>query len=80
MKRSGKCPKCGSQDIAADAKAIDHSSPVELELSVATFKKPDALLFKEKAVSPMSAWVCLDCGCVELYADSPTHLRVPVCQ
>ena len=49
MKRSGKCPKCGSADIIADAKAIDRShGGQEKDLSIATFGKPNALIFKDK--------------------------------
>lgn len=77
MKSTNKCPKCGSSDIATDAKAIDRGGMynTEWELSVATFKKPEALVFNEKSVSPLSAWVCLSCGYVEFYADSPEQLR-----
>ena len=76
MKRTNKCPKCGSTDIIADAKAMDrthHSS--EKELTVATFQKPDAFLFKGKATTTLSAWVCGGCGHVEFYADTPQSLK-----
>jgi predicted nucleic-acid-binding Zn-ribbon protein len=49
MKRTGKCPKCGSSDVVADAKAIDRGhGNSQQEMSVATFRKPEALVFKEK--------------------------------
>jgi predicted nucleic-acid-binding Zn-ribbon protein len=77
MKRSGKCPKCGSTEIVADAKAIDRGhGNAQLEMSVATFRKPEALLFKEKQVSTVSAWVCTECGYIEFYADSPQTIRL----
>ncbi|MGH2568103.1 MAG: hypothetical protein ACRDGA_07155 [Bacteroidota bacterium] len=76
MKSTNKCPKCGSSDVIADAKAIDRTQhSAETELSVATFHKPDALLFKGKASTPLSAWVCSDCGYVEFYADSPKSIK-----
>ena len=77
MKHTKKCPKCGSSDIIADAKAIDRGhGNLEGELSVGTFRHPDALLFKGRLASTMSAWVCANCGYVELYADSPRSIKV----
>ena len=77
MKRTNKCPKCGSSDVLADAHAIDRSQYGETELTVATFRKPEALLFKGQLTTPLSAWVCADCGYVEFYADSPRSIKVP---
>jgi predicted nucleic-acid-binding Zn-ribbon protein len=76
MKSKNKCPKCGSSDIIADAKAIDRRRYDEAPLSVATFANPEAFLFKGKLSTTMSAWVCADCGYVELYADSPQSIKV----
>jgi predicted nucleic-acid-binding Zn-ribbon protein len=77
MKRTNQCPKCGSNDIIADAKAIDRGHyNGESELSVATFRRPEAMLFKGQLTTTISAWVCADCGFVELYADSPRNIRV----
>ena len=76
MKRTNKCPKCGSSDIIADAKAIDRADlNIETELTVATFRRPDALLFKGQLTTKLSAWVCADCGYVEFYADSPQSIK-----
>lgn len=77
MKRTRKCPKCGSNDIIADAKAIDRADyNVQSELSVATFRTPHALMFKGQVTTTLSAWVCVECGFVEFYADSPRTLKV----
>ena len=80
MKRTNKCPKCGSSDVIADAKAIDRSyggyGSTQTDLIVATFRKPDAVLFKGQQNTTLSAWVCADCGFVEFYADSPKTLKV----
>ena len=78
MKRTSKCPKCGSGDVIADAKATDSTHGGETELWVATFRKPEAILFKGQSTltTTMSAWVCSDCGYVELYADSPRNIRI----
>jgi len=78
MKRSGKCPKCGSQEIIADAQALDRGDAnARYELSVATFRKPDAVIFKQRQMSTVSASVCAQRGGVELYADSPASLKLP---
>ena len=80
MKRTNKCPKCGSSDVIADAKAIDrtyggHGSD-QTELTVAKFRKPDAVIFKGQQETTLSAWVCAECGFVEFYADSPKTLKI----
>ena len=79
MKQTNKCPKCGSSELIADAKAIDRSygsGTQPDELTVATFRKPDAVLFKGQQNTTVSAWVCAACGFVEFYADSPKTLKV----
>ncbi|MDB6131880.1 MAG: hypothetical protein JWM59_123 [Verrucomicrobiales bacterium] len=78
MKTTGKCPKCGSTEIVADAKAIDHGhGNHQGDMMLATFRKPEALLFKGSRKTTLSAWMCMDCGFVELYADSPENLKLP---
>ena len=80
MKCTNKCPKCGSSDVIADAKVIDRThgpwGSNETESTVATFRKPDAFLFKGQQNTTLSAWVCAECGFVEFYADSPKTLKV----
>jgi len=80
MKRTNKCPKCGSSDVIADAKAIDRSygsyGSTQTDLTVSTFRKPDAVLFKGQQNTPLSAWVCAECGFVEFYAESPKTLKM----
>ena len=76
MKQTGKCPKCGSLDIIADAKAIDRAHGNSMrDMSVATFGNPKAMIFKDKKETAVSAWVCEDCGFVEYYADYPMMLK-----
>ncbi len=78
MRRTGKCPKCGATDIVADAKAIDRGhSNVQREMSVATFRLPQAFIFKGKQETTVSAWVCAGCGYIEFYADQPATLKLP---
>ncbi len=76
MKSSGRCPKCGSTNIIKDASAVDQNGIHEYELKVATYVDPTALIFKGKMGSSLlSAWVCMECGFTELYADTPKALR-----
>jgi predicted nucleic-acid-binding Zn-ribbon protein len=66
MRQSGKCPKCGSQDIVANAKPRlqEHVESVDLVV----YDKPDALLFKgEKERYELAAWICKACGYTEWY-------------
>jgi hypothetical protein len=49
---------------------------MEYELSIATFRKPEAMLFKGEQKTTLSAWVCADCGYVEFYADNPSQIKV----
>ena len=54
-------------EIIADAQALDRGDAnAKYELSVATFRKPDAVIFKQRQTSTVSAWVCERCGYVEL--------------
>ena len=76
MKQSGKCPKCASTRIIADAKVVDRGhGNVEGDMTLATFGKPEAILFKEKQKTTVSAWVCASCGYVEFYADQALGLE-----
>jgi predicted nucleic-acid-binding Zn-ribbon protein len=78
MKQTGKCPKCGCTEIVADAKAVDRGDcNTEYDMAVATFGKPRALIFKDKRMTTVSAWVCASCGYVEFYADSPRAIVSP---
>jgi predicted nucleic-acid-binding Zn-ribbon protein len=68
MRQSGKCPKCGSQNIVQNAKPVifPHST---YELELAVYEKPEALLFKgEKERYTLGAWICKGCGYSELYS------------
>jgi predicted nucleic-acid-binding Zn-ribbon protein len=77
MKATNKCPKCGNSDIIADALAIDrgHGNSRQ-EMTVATFARPEAFIFKQMQATSLSAWVCASCGFVEFYADHPTKIKV----
>ncbi len=76
MKRTNKCPKCGSSEVIADAKPIQPNPVGDDRILIATFRKPKAAVFKGQASTTLSAWVCADCGYVELYADAPNHIKI----
>lgn len=77
MKQTGKCPKCGSSGIVADVKTIDRGPSLsQFDMSIATYRNPEALVFKEKQETTVSAWVCEACGYVEFYADQPKAIRL----
>jgi len=70
-----KCPDCNSEKIIKNAKAIDRGeSNMNLDLSVAIDKFPDALIFKQRVASDVDADVCGECGFVQFYAKNPEIL------
>jgi predicted nucleic-acid-binding Zn-ribbon protein len=75
MKDTSICPKCECKEIITDAKAIDRDSGTEFDLSVATFQYPNAVIFKGKHESKISAYICSRCGYVEFYADDVKTLK-----
>ena len=77
MKQTNKCPKCSSSNVLADARVIDRTYMGTYEFTVSTFRNPEALVLKGETSSTVSAWVCAECGYLELYADRPDKLRRP---
>lgn len=76
MKTTGKCPKCGKTEIVEDARMIDHGhAGIQQDMTIATYKQPKAILFKGKQTTTVSAWLCISCGFIELYADHPSWVR-----
>jgi len=77
MKITGQCPKCGSTEIIANAKPIDRGhKDWEKAFTLATYGNPTALVFTDKHTSTVGAWVCVQCGYVEFYANSPSSLKL----
>ena len=76
MKATNQCPKCNSCQIIKNATPIDLSGAGTGKLSVATYSKPKAFLFKGQLTTTLSAWICADCGYVEFYADSPQSIKI----
>lgn len=46
----------------------------ERELQVRVDADPTAMMFKKSVRSPVHAWICGQCGYVEMYADKPGEL------
>ena len=67
MRQSGKCPKCGSQDIFQNARVLDKTRGLTDSLEIAVYDKPEALIFNGEKRYSMGAWVCKGCGYTELY-------------
>jgi predicted nucleic-acid-binding Zn-ribbon protein len=70
MKTTGKCPKCGSTEVYVDA-CVREQFPV----IVVAVRDPHAIFFKREKRAALRAWICTDCGYVELYADKPQTLK-----
>jgi hypothetical protein len=69
--KSGVCPKCQSQNIIRGARVGPDAAFDPLWVSV--FRARRSLFFPRRG-SRARAWVCGDCGYVELYADEPGPL------
>lgn len=67
MRYSGKCPKCGSQNIVDNASALTHSPHLGNHMELVIYEKPDALFLKEKKRYTVGAWICTECGFTEFY-------------
>ena len=74
MRRVDKCAKCGSSSVIQRAMVVDFGQGGERDLKVRVDADPTAMVFKKSARSVVHAWICGECGYIELYADSPTEL------
>ena len=71
-----KCAKCGSDSVIRRAMVIDKVTAMgaEQNLTVGVNADPTAIVFKKPARSDVHAWICGQCGYVEIYADDPAEL------
>jgi len=69
MKKKGVCPNCRSTDIAGQVQVQPTSQSRHLYLT--TKLHPERSFFQGIRHFRMKAWVCMDCGYVELYCDKP---------
>jgi predicted nucleic-acid-binding Zn-ribbon protein len=73
--RDSICPKCGCKEILSDVKILDRAHlNAPHDLSVAVYANPHALIFRGEVSSPLSAYICSECGFTEFYVDRPKAL------
>ena len=77
MKKTGKCPKCGSSHLIKEATVVDYSSGGKKPLQVATYKDVDALFLRGERECSVFAWICVGCGFTELYTERQDDLIQP---
>jgi predicted nucleic-acid-binding Zn-ribbon protein len=76
MKKTNQCPKCGSKEIIKNATPLDTSQYNVGPFMVAAHRRKESVILKGVSSSTVSAWVCVDCGFLELYANTPRNLIV----
>ena len=69
-----KCHVCQSDKIMADVQIMDQGQYSDNKLKVGIDTKPQAILLKGWVQAQLKAWICGDCGHVELYVDKPQDL------
>jgi len=76
MPKIDQCAKCGSNSVIQRAMVVDKvgTSGAEQNSIVRVDADPTAMVFKKSARSVVHAWICGECGYVELYAHSPAEL------
>ena len=67
MRKSGVCPKCGSNSITLNASVGASFASVY----VAKLRKPNRIGFESHCASLIEADFCNDCGFMELYVVEP---------
>jgi len=73
MKTNQKCPKCGSTDIVAGVELnAGGANTVQLEVCR---KQLGGLVQPVEARGKATAYLCRQCGFVEIYADTPAQFR-----
>jgi predicted nucleic-acid-binding Zn-ribbon protein len=76
MLKVEQCAKCGSSSVIQRAMVVDKVSAAGAEenFTVRVDADPSAMMFKKSTRSPVHAWICAQCGYIELYADNPGEL------
>ena len=76
MPKIDQCAKCGSNSIIRRAMAVDKvtATGAERNFTVRVDADPTATVFKKSTRSDVHAWICGQCGYMELYADNPAEL------
>jgi hypothetical protein len=69
-----QCHICQSDNIIPDVQILDQGQYSDQKLKVGIDTKPQAILMKGWVRSELKAWICGECGHVELYVDNPRDL------
>ena len=69
-----QCPKCGSSKIIPNTRILDQGQYSDGSLKVFVDADPDALIFKDRHYSRLTADICGNCGHVELTVGNPSEL------
>ena len=69
-----KCHICQSDKVIPEVQILDQGQYSDGKLRVAIDTKPYAVLFKGWSKSELKAWICGDCGHVELFVENPQDL------
>ncbi|MCB8943209.1 MAG: hypothetical protein H6658_05595 [Ardenticatenaceae bacterium] len=68
------CHICQSDKIMPEVQIMDQGQYSDNKLKVGIDTKPQAILLKGWVQAQLKAWICGDCGHVELYVDNPQDL------
>jgi predicted nucleic-acid-binding Zn-ribbon protein len=76
VRKIDKCVKCESTSVIQRAMVVDKVSAAgaEQDFTVRVDADPSAFMFKKSARSVVHAWICGQCGYIELYAENPGEL------
>jgi len=76
--KNNKCPKCGSNEIIADAKVRDVGNagpyPLRVEIEEPEPSNRGFLWTPKSAAGDIRAWICARCGFTELYTNNLEEL------
>jgi predicted nucleic-acid-binding Zn-ribbon protein len=66
MRKTGRCPKCGSTSVTVGARLVSFG-----DVNVQKYKKPKWYQFQGDIYSPIEVYICNECGFLEQYASDP---------
>ncbi len=69
-----QCGLCGSDKIIPGATIEDKGRSVEESLEIEIDRKREALFLRGSVRGALRAWICAECGNVELFVDNPGEL------
>jgi hypothetical protein len=69
-----KCLACGSERMVPNGRVLDQEQYSRGCLLLSLRRVSNALLFKKPFYDRVRAWVCGECGYVQLFAENPRQL------